>query len=323
MNKSKLISLILCLALIISTSSLLASCNNTSDDTTDASTTLAESTTKATEESAEETTEENTNAIAAQKSSHNITVKSEGSLMLGGIEFEIYASSDLTSLKAHGETNVNGKDTVNLVEGQTHYLKILSAPDGYEIEDCYEINSTNTEITLKSYIRDDAPDANFTYQLGDVVHNFTLIGDGDSAVTVKDALDTYGCLIINFWYIGCGPCKAEFPYIQSAYEKYSDKVGFYALNGVAAESQSMIDEFKAQNGYTFNMGRADANITSLFGVSAYPTTVIIDKYGVICCIETGSIPEEQPFINAFDLFSYENYTETQLFTSLHDIPEIK
>ena len=321
MNKSKLISLILCLALIISTSSLLASCNNTSDDTTDASTTLAESTTKATEESAEETTEENTNAIAAQKSAHNITVKSEGSLMLGGIEFEIYASSDLTSLKAHGETNVNGKDTVNLVEGQTHYLKILSAPDGYEIEDCYEINSTNTEITLKSYIRDDAPDANFTYQLGDVVHNFTLTGDGDNAVTLKDALNTYGCVVLNFWYIGCAPCKAEFPYIQSAYEKYADKVGFYALNGVAAESQSMIDEFKAQNGYTFTMSRADSSLVNLFGVSAFPTTVVIDKYGVVCFVETGSLPDEAPFINLFELFSSPEYSKTILLSSLEEIPE--
>ena len=318
MNKSKLISLVLGIALIISMTSTLASCDNTSDDNTDTtSTTQTETTTEA----SESTTEETTNAVATQKSAHNITVKSEGQLMLGGVEFEIYGNSDFTALKAHGETNVGGKDTVNLVEGQTHYLKILSAPDGYEFEEVYEINSTSTEIILKSYLRDEAPAANFTYQLGDVVHNFTLAGEGDNAVTLKDALDTYGCVVLNFWYIGCGPCKAEFPYIQSAYEKYADKVGFYALNGVAAETQSMIDEFKAQNGYTFNMSRTDSSIVNAFGVSAFPTTVVIDKYGVVCFMETGSLPEEAPFINLFELFSSPEYSSTILLSSLEEIPE--
>ena len=318
MNKIKLISLILGVSLIISMTSALASCDNSSNDNTDTSTTQTETTTEASESTS---TEETTNAVATQKSAHNVTVQSEGQLMLGGVEFEIYGNSDLTSLKAHGETNVAGKDTVNLVEGQTHYLKILSAPDGYEFEDYYEINSTNTTITLKSYLRDEAPAANFTYQLGDVVHNFTLTGDGDNAVTLKDALNTYGCVVLNFWYIGCAPCKAEFPYIQSAYEKYADKVGFYALNGVAAESQSMIDEFQAQNGYTFTMSRADSSLVNFFGVSAFPTTVVIDKYGVVCFVETGSLPDEAPFINLFELFSSPEYSKTILLSSLEEIPE--
>ena len=318
MNKIKLISLILSMSLIVSMTSALASCDNSSNDNTDASTMQTETTTEASESTS---TEETTNAVATQKSAHNITVQSEGQLMLGGVEFEIYGNSDFTSLKAHGETNANGKDTVNLVEGQTHYLKILSAPDGYEFEEVYEINSTSTTITLKSYLRDEAPDANFTYQLGDVVHNFTLAGEGDNAVTLKDALDTYGCVVLNFWYIGCAPCKAEFPYIQSAYEKYADKVGFYALNGVAAESQSMIDEFKAQNGYTFTMSRADSSLVNLFGVSAFPTTVVIDKYGVVCFVETGSLPDEAPFINLFELFSSPEYSKTILLSSLEEISE--
>lgn len=311
MNKSKLISIIVSVSLLLSMTSILASCN-TSDSTDTDNATTEEATTSAPEET--------TNSVAAQKSEYSITVKSEGQLPLSDVEFEVYGDSELNTLKAHGETNSAGNDKVKLVEGAIYYLKLLSAPDGYEFEDSYVIESKDTEITLKSYIRDEAPESNFTYQLGDVVHNFTLSGSGDSAVTVKDALDTYGCLVLNFWYIGCAPCKMEFPYIQSAYEKYSDKVGFYAINGIAAESQADIDKFKAQNGYTFSMSHVDSSLVKLFGVPAFPTTVVIDKYGVVCFIETGSLPEEAPFINIFDHFSNPAYSKTTLFKSLEEIP---
>ena len=311
MNKSKLISIILAASLTLSMASILSSCNTSGNTDTD-NITSEEVTTSAPEET--------TNAVATQKSEYSITVQSEGQLPLANVEFEVYGDSELKTLKAHGETNSAGKDKVKLVEGATYYLKLLSAPDGYEFEDSYVIESKDTQITLKSYIREKAPESDFTYQLGDVVHNFTLSGSGDNAVTVKDALDTYGCLVLNFWYIGCAPCKMEFPYIQSAYEKYSDKVGFYAINGVAAESQTDIDNFKAQNGYTFNMSRAENNLPALFGVAAYPTTIVIDKYGVVCFVETGSLPEEAPFINIFDHFSNPAYSKTTLFKSLEEIP---
>ena len=319
MNKSKLISIILAASLTLSMASILSSCNTSGNTDTD-NTTTEEATTIAPEETTTIAPEETTNAVATQKSEYSITVQSEGQLPLANVEFEVYGDSELKTLKAHGETNSAGKDKVKLVEGATYYLKLLSAPDGYEFESSYVIESKDTQITLKSYIREKAPESDFTYQLGDVVHNFTLSGSGDNAVTVKDALDTYGCLVLNFWYIGCAPCKMEFPYIQSAYEKYSDKVGFYAINGVAAESQTDIDNFKAQNGYTFNMSRVDSSLVNLFGVPAFPTTVVIDKYGVICFVETGSLPEEAPFINIFDHFSNPAYSKTTLFKSLEEIP---
>ena len=36
--------------------------------------------------------------------------------------------------------------------------------------------------------------------------------------------------MLNFWFTGCDPCKAEFPLMQSAYEAYSDKVEVITMN---------------------------------------------------------------------------------------------
>ena len=312
MNRTRLISLLVCIALIFSAAVALTSCDqeiNTNTDTTEATTPME----------TEVQTEAETSA-PAEKIEYTISVVSEGKLALSGVEFEVYADAEFTSLKAYGETNANGKATVKLVEGQTYYLKMLVAPDGYKFEESYTISGKETSITLKSYIRKEAPAADFTYQLGDVVHDFVLFESNDNTVMLSDALETYGCVVLNFWYISCSPCRAEFPYIQSAYDKYSDKVGFCALNGNAIDSESAISNFMAQNGYTFPTGKADSVLIHNFGITAFPTTIVIDRYGVICLIETGSVPEEAPFVNIFNHFSNPDYSETTLYAAIDYVP---
>lgn len=312
MKKTKIISILLCLCLALSTF-IFASCDNGIKGDPDIATSQ-----QTTEKETEADTEADTGATA-EKVEYKVSVKSKGNLELGGVEFEVYADAECTSLRARGETNLRGEATFKLAAAEC-YLKITAAPDGYRYDELYTITDTATSIQLESYIRDEAPAASFVYQVGDVVHNFVLSGKGDDAVTVADALEEYGCIVLNFWYIGCGPCKAEFPYIQSAYTQYADKVGFFALNGNSAESDADIEAFMSQNNYTFSTGRADNGILSCFGISAFPTTIVIDRFGVICLIEVGSVPEEAPFVNAFEYFTSENYTETKFFDSLHDVP---
>lgn len=311
MKKTKIISILLCLCLALSTL-IFASCDDESKGEPDIA--ASQQTTQAETEN-----ETEADTVSGEKTEYTVTVKSQGSLELGGIEFEVYADAECTSLRARGETNLKGEATFKLAASEC-YLKITSAPDGYRYDELYTITDTATSIQLESYIRDQAPTSDFRYQLGDVVHNFVLSGEGEDAVTVADTLEEYGCLVLNFWYIGCGPCKAEFPYIQSAYTQYSDKVGFFALNGNSAESDADIEAFMSQNNYTFPTGRADNGILSCFGISAFPTTVVIDKFGVVCLIEVGTAPDESVFVNTFDFFTSDSYTQTKFFDSLHDVP---
>lgn len=311
MNRSKLISLLICISLLLSAIVLLASCDSGKEMDNNTTTTQEETTTAI---------EETTDSTPKEKVEYTLTFVSEGKLSLANVEFEVYSDEGMTSLKAYNETNKTGKATIKLTEGETYYVKVISAPDGYKFEESYTLTDRETSITLKSYLREDAPTGNFAYQLGDVVHDFVLTGSGDNAIKVSDVLDQYGCVIINLWYIGCSPCRAEFPYIQSAYNAYSDKVGFYALNGNAMDSDSAIADFMSQNGYTFPTGKADSLLLQNFGITAFPTTIVIDKYGVVCLLETGAVPEEAPFVNMFEFFSNPNYSETTLFPNIEYIP---
>ena len=97
--------------------------------------------------------------------------------------------------------------------------------------------------------------------------------------------------------------------MQKAYELYSDKLEIIAMNTQSVESDADVAEFKASNGYTFPMVKADPKWNQAMGVAFYPRTIIIDRYGVICLIEANSVEEEGIFEGAFSHFTSENYQQ--------------
>ena len=158
------------------------------------------------------------------------------------------------------------------------------------------------------------------YQLGETIEDFTVTALGGQTVTLSELLKEKDMVLLNLWATWCGPCEAEFPAMEAAYEQYQDKVAVVALSTEPEDNDELLAAYVASHGMTFTVGRDEPGFASKFDIQGIPTSVVIDRNGVICLIETGSITNSAIFATIFDMYSSEDYAEPVL---LNEAPGLK
>lgn len=96
-------------------------------------------------------------------------------------------------------------------------------------------------------------------------------------------------IVYNFWFTTCGPCKAEIPKLNQLKEKYKDQnVHFVAI---ALDEGYKIASFLKTTPITYDIIPEGRWLAEKFGVTAYPTNIIVDKKGIIQFYEIGYKPD--------------------------------
>ena len=108
-------------------------------------------------------------------------------------------------------------------------------------------------------------------------------------------------VFLNFFATWCGPCKREIPDIERLYRDHGENAGDLVVLGVAnpktqehpQNSDVSVDEVKAfveDEGITYPVLLDTENaLFSAYGISAFPTTFMIDKDGNVFGSATGML----------------------------------
>lgn len=106
-------------------------------------------------------------------------------------------------------------------------------------------------------------------------------------------------VFLNFWATWCPPCKEEMPYIEQLYKEYNKNNKDVVILVVASPnldregSKEDIIEFLQQEKYTFPVVMDNnGELAYQYGISAYPTTFIIDKEGYITQYVPGAMDKQ-------------------------------
>ena len=108
-------------------------------------------------------------------------------------------------------------------------------------------------------------------------------------------------IFLNFWATWCGPCRNEMPEIQMLYEEYAaqGENAEVAVIGVAGPgmggegSREEITAFMEENGYTYPVLMDETGeMFSYYGISAFPTTFMIDREGNVYGYVSGQLTED-------------------------------
>lgn len=250
---------------------------------------------------------------------HTVTLTNLAGIALTKVDIRVYADATLTDLIAAGKTDTSGQFTFKRVPAEGYVAVLSKVPTGYGVASYYELTGEQTTVKLSSADISREELYKLQFRLGDAMPNFSVTGVDGTVYTLHELLETKKAVVLNFWYMGCDPCKLEFPHIQQAYANYSDEIALLAINPMDSNNQQ-IAQFMQEKGYTFPMMKGDADWISMFSISAFPLTVVIDRYGNICLTHTGGVPDTATFENMFEYFCADDYSQ-EYYKSIHLLPK--
>jgi len=127
--------------------------------------------------------------------------------------------------------------------------------------------------------------------------DFTLVDQYGVTHTLSDYRGK--TVLLNFWGTWCGPCRSEMPALQSLYEDWGENSGDLVVLGIARPglgqegSVEEITAFLEENGYTYpTVMDEGGTVMSWYGISAFPTTWMIDTEGNLFGYVSGALPRE-------------------------------
>jgi thiol-disulfide isomerase/thioredoxin len=86
-------------------------------------------------------------------------------------------------------------------------------------------------------------------------------------------------VVLNFWFINCGPCRMEMPGLNKLVTEFAGKdVVFLSF---ALDEDKDLREFLKKTSFTYAVAPKAWEMSEKYGVSSYPTHVIINRKGMV------------------------------------------
>jgi thiol-disulfide isomerase/thioredoxin len=110
-------------------------------------------------------------------------------------------------------------------------------------------------------------------------------GESDLGGQLSSANLTGVPIVMNFWYAGCAPCRAEAPLLAKLAKEFDGKVQFVGVN--VRDSAATANAFERNFKITYpsiidnSSGSVALAFTGIVTPQAVPTTLVIDKTGKV------------------------------------------
>ena len=258
---------------------------------------------------------------------YRVKVRNATGFGFRGARVTLYDGEEIVAEKVTTSSGYATFGTSDIIKLGEYRIEVTDIPKGYELSSPDTVKSTVAVQGFETFVEikptgviKETPPLDVHYSIGDVMYDFTAEDSDGNTFILSEVLKEKDAVLLNFWATWCGPCKAEFPAMNAAYQEYQDNVEILALS--TSDSMNKVKEFKTSNGYVFPMtssSECGANVVDAFNTSGIPVSVVVDRYGVIASYHIGSMTSKNDFANLFDRFIGEEYIPTILSNLEEDL----
>ncbi|WP_374949542.1 TlpA family protein disulfide reductase [Mucilaginibacter sp.] len=118
--------------------------------------------------------------------------------------------------------------------------------------------------------------------------NFSYFNEKDLTGERLNAKTLAGkILVLNFWFIGCPPCRAEIPDLNAIAAQYKDNKNVVFV-AIALDQGYEVKDFTKSTPFNYHLAYDGRFTANKYGIKSYPTNVIINKEGKVVYSSMGN-----------------------------------
>ena len=188
-------------------------------------------------------------------------VSAQNKLIMADLEVKD-SSGTIYPLAIWQKLIMSGKYSINMLPGgKTAMLSRLSA-----------------EETERMFAKMPKPPESKFFITGEKISSFSERDMNGNKFNLKEL--TGKVVVLNFWFINCGPCRQEMPQLNELVETYKSNTNVVFL-AVSLDPKYDIKEFLKTNPFSYNIIDNGRYIASKYNVTSYPTHAVLDKQGKV------------------------------------------
>ena len=100
--------------------------------------------------------------------------------------------------------------------------------------------------------------------------------DANGRIWTNDSVRGH-VMVLNLWYSGCGPCRAEMPELSTWKEKFPDVIFFSATY----HNTEQVKNITEKQHFTWTHLVEAKDMMPWIGNKGFPLTVVVDKHGIV------------------------------------------
>ena len=158
-----------------------------------------------------------------------------------------------------------------------------------KILDCYKMNHNDTtgfDNYFASISRKQIEQTNTNRENIKKASPFSVVSLNGKKLSLKNL--TGRVIVLNFWFTGCGPCKAEIPKLNQLVNKYKNKkVTFIAF--ALDDDKALLKKYLKLNPFDYEIIPGSEAIAKDYKITAYPTHIVINQKREIIARIVGGI----------------------------------